>query len=125
DNRMDFVLYNSASGGERSYISNGMGGFSNVDNYWNVGRMVDSAGGQTQDFVLSATSLTIPAGQSANGTVSHTPLNGFNSQVNLTCNWPSGFTGGCSPTFVNPNSSAGYTVTVGSSVAAGAYYVTI
>jgi hypothetical protein len=81
--------------------------------------------GATQPgFNLSATAATANVGSTGTSTITIAPVNGFNSAVTLAASsWPAGITG----TFgTNPaTGSSVVTISVGTSVAAGPYLLTV
>ncbi len=80
--------------------------------------------GSSPGFTLSATAAAALAGSTGASTVTIAPLNGFNAPVTLAASgWPAGITG----TFgANPaTTSSIVTLSVGGSVAAGTYTLTV
>lgn len=80
--------------------------------------------GSSPSFTLSAGAASGSPGGTASAAITVISANGFNSAVTLSAsNWPSGISGTFSP---NPaTGTATATITIGSSVAAGSYSLTV
>ena len=81
------------------------------------------------DFALTTTTSTIPvlASKTGTGSVTITPINGYNGPVSVSCSAPTGIT--CIPVTPAPTVGSGISdtiaITVATTVAAGSYPVTI
>ncbi len=81
---------------------------------------------QTPDFTIAGTAATAKAGSTGTSTITIGAIDGFNSSVSLAAsNVPSGVTVAFNPTSVTGSGNSTATFTVGSSVAAGNYSITV
>jgi uncharacterized protein (TIGR03118 family) len=76
--------------------------------------LIPAAAASSPNFTLnlSSQSATVTPGGSANVTVSAAAVDGFNSQITLTCVAPSGLTCAFSPSTISPGSSSSSTLTI-------------
>ncbi|GCE16116.1 hypothetical protein [Tengunoibacter tsumagoiensis] len=122
------------SAGGSNNVTTGSGTFamqstwSNDTNRCDLSHSIVGGGTTTNDFSISSspTSLTIAAGSTGTSTISTAVTTGSAGTVSLTASVsPSGPTASLSPTSVTAGNSSTLTVTVGSSVTAGTYTVTV
>jgi uncharacterized protein (TIGR03118 family) len=96
------TLYLTAGGGNQPNFPSG-GSATSV-----FASLVPAAAAGTPDFSLSlsAQSVTVAPGGSANLMISASAVGGFNSTITLSCTAPAGLTCALSPTTISPGSSA-------------------
>ena len=96
------TLYLTAGGGNQPNFPAG-GSTTSV-----FASVVPAAAVAGPDFslTLSAQSVTVAPGASANLMIGASAVGGFNSQISLSCTAPAGLTCGLSPTTISPGSSA-------------------
>ncbi|HUJ24432.1 MAG TPA: hypothetical protein VLW85_00325 [Myxococcales bacterium] len=90
-----------------------------------IGFPAPSCGAQTPDFTLAAAAVTIPAGSNGTSTLVTTAVSGAGTVGLALSRVPAGVTADISPPSVAAGSNATVSISVGSTVAAGSYTLTV